>query len=172
MRWLLLALMLYGCTSGDKENAPTLSSVTVGMTYEEVERILGKPLAIERGAGELNFPDGPDRGPKEKRRIERCRASHLADSGIMQIQAPPVYRHVGSLLYVAWVYDQTPTTIKAVMYDPVYSSGDMGWQFDSCARIVFNLDYVRTLLFDASSGRMMDDSYRPPSRYAEVYREP
>ena len=54
---ILSSIILQISCSGNKDK----SEIKVGMTYEEIEEIMGKPESITRGANQIriNFPDKP-----------------------------------------------------------------------------------------------------------------
>lgn len=111
-------------------NPPRIGDIKVGMTYDEVEKILGKPQAIDRGSKDLTLdveqltlselslanPRIDLSIPQDNQRLEVLKAKTLVlDSQIAILQdssmmhdgkwaAPHRIQSVGNLLYVAWVY--------------------------------------------------------------------
>ena len=82
----ILPLVLFGCNS-KKSDQPTTrdkATITVGMTYNEVETVLGKPNAIDRGANQLSL------SPELIRRWGRLPNDEIET--------------VGQLIYVTWRY--------------------------------------------------------------------
>lgn len=161
MRWLAIALLVFGCS----ERRSADKTVSVGMTYEEVEEVLGRPNEIGRGVGELliEFIDSGTR-------VFQCPPDSLVD---FYLAKPPVYRKVETGLYVAWVYSDD--TVKTARYALPRSyqlrlSGE-SYVLDSCIVQRFNFVWLNTVLFDASSGRVVDNIPRPPPSYEALYRD-
>jgi hypothetical protein len=133
-----LSLLLVSCSGredGDRRVADVWAlkrdSIKVGMTYDEVERVLGKPAAIGRGVNQLVFPDverlsladlalsNPRIKPhisaeeqeleilKAKRNILATHLALLQDTTSREQSRwlmPHVVETVGQLIYVNWVY--------------------------------------------------------------------
>lgn len=98
---LPLLMILIGISGCRTREAP--DTLRVGMTYDEVENILGKPNQIARGVNELTYD-------AEQLTREEIRTSHT----VREDSYPPnqwVVRRVinttGALMYVTWVYDQS-----------------------------------------------------------------
>jgi len=93
-----ILLICAGCSTSNDSKA----QLKVGMTYDEVERILGKPGSIGRGANQIPIPD-------------ISLSSEYGDSLDVNkdLRADPKYRdappHIhttGQLLYVTWIYPE------------------------------------------------------------------
>ncbi|MBK7106861.1 MAG: hypothetical protein IPH62_16435 [Ignavibacteriae bacterium] len=218
-------LSLFNCTSQKKE-----TKIIVGMTYVEVENILGKPQSINRGATELDI--NTDNIPYE------ILLNYNSDTIYPNIKyerwyVPKEIKTVGNLIYVAWIYnenkidtayvvinkykDQRDTTystkriyylddkpVTKEMYDrndgylylgpdgdiisksqyqsyklvktsgllpprrtiKTYKDGTIpnisGKKvFDKTEKIFYEITNIKTILFDASSGRVTNEGYFP-----------
>ncbi|MCB0458532.1 MAG: hypothetical protein KDC74_00750 [Flavobacteriaceae bacterium] len=98
---ILLSVLIFntGCNKDKK-----FSEIKVGMTYDEVEKILEKPISITRGANELNsdLDDVPIETLK-KLIIESTEGE--IDSARWLL--PQKVKTVGNLIYVTWVYNES-----------------------------------------------------------------
>jgi hypothetical protein len=226
----LISLCWLGCT-GDKNGgnaadniephkpdsvvnaAPMVVKVQVGMTYEEIEKILGRPTSIERGAGSVDYEQVDFNGlDKDIKKV--CKDSSLLHN-TNRIYSTPHYSKIGQLLYVAWIYESDsmtsdkylllPQTRPRTRTDTViyyrfkgsgvkYSAEEYGRLEDSYKKFMgavyttdepeiknwievtgytkkdYSIQYYRTILFDASSGRVVEEGYRPASYYELIYR--
>jgi len=119
----LLGLLVLGCSQ--KEVRPT--EMKVGMTYDEVESLMGKPDLINRGVNELHFtgslvPEDADLDYKE------AFATFFADSGFdrswdsTQLFKQPELQNVASLMVVAWVFMSKVDTISGYRIVPKFES--------------------------------------------------
>ncbi len=107
------AVNFLGCT---KEPPPPIAptfkelkdKMVVGMTYDEVEKILGKPSSISRGFNELVPGGEPALNSNEISYINtliRKNNNYLADSSCWIF--PKKVESRGQLLYVTWIYPET-----------------------------------------------------------------
>jgi hypothetical protein len=92
--YCLLALFFYltvcGCKSNKRED------IKVGMTYDEVEKILGKPMNIDRGANIL------ENSYEYSNELEI--KTGINDSNYWG--SPMKVNTIGQLLYVSWIYNE------------------------------------------------------------------
>lgn len=82
-------------------SSETFEEIKVGMTYEEVEAKLGKPIAIERGANQLEV---------DYKKVPSDIASRINFDSTIEMSsqrwiAPMIINKIGQLIYVNWVYD-------------------------------------------------------------------
>ena len=122
----LLLLILNGCQNQknqQNQKAPTqevqpsqsaqldLSKIIVAMTYDEVEKLIGKPSMINRGANEFENQELPESHDREELQSRVDIAQHVLD----YLQGPGPHdstfwlqqqkiSNVGSLIYVRWDY--------------------------------------------------------------------
>lgn len=97
--FLLNILVLFlGCSQKDKT-----SEIKVGMTYDEVETILEKPISITRGANELYY-DVNEIPYETLKKINLDTLDNKRDSS--RWIAPQKIRTIGNLIYVTWIYDK------------------------------------------------------------------
>lgn len=128
--FLFAALLIFSC--GEKEKEPL--EVTVGMTYDEVEGILGKPESILRGANEL-YSDIDNLPEETLKTINTDTIDYKADNN--RWFAPHQVKTSGNSLYVTWVYKKTKMEKFYVLFNkfkddkktatkkvPVYYLGD------------------------------------------------
>ena len=125
---LAIAILLFSC--GEKKENTT---VNVGMTYEEVESVLGKPISILRGVNVLS-PEVDSVSEETTRVINLDTTETGSDSkrwfALYKIKTD------GESMYVTWVYEKIKTDTFYVLYDnykegetitkkvPVYYLGD------------------------------------------------
>lgn len=198
-------LLISGCQKNTKDRSPS-REIKVGMTYDEVESLLGRPTAIERGVNQFEFT-AENTSEQYAEFLSMYRDSAILYDPHVWL-SPPKLEKVGSLIYVAWVYQNntridthfilvpkintiskhhreekyyqfsnssvkwsesefnklSPTEIKVFGKYKVYGGG---W-IDKKEKIISGYEkkyqavlLYRTILFDAASGRVVDDSYRP-----------
>ena len=95
----LIILFIFGCNQDND-----IKKIIVGMTYDNVENILGKPTSITRGANELYY-DIEELSYDTIRRLNLEVDTTNADTS--RWLAPYKVRTVGNLIYVSWVYERT-----------------------------------------------------------------
>ncbi len=129
---ITIALLIFACGEKEKEEEQEPSEVTVGMTYDEVEGILGKPTSIIRGANELVAIEDLPEDPLRAINVDTVDTKN-EDNRWM---APQEVKTSKEELYVTWVYDEEKTEDYYVLYDnykagqtitkkvPVYYLGD------------------------------------------------
>jgi len=88
-----------GCSQNDKT-----SEIKVGMTYNEVETILEKPISISRGINELYY-DINEIPYETLKNLNIENSENKIDSS--RWIAPHNIRTIGDLIYVIWIYDKT-----------------------------------------------------------------
>ena len=128
--FLFAALVIFSC--GEKEKEPL--EVTVGMTYDEVEGILGKPESILRGANEL-YSDIDNLPEETLKTINTDTIDYKADNN--RWFAPHQVKTSGESMYVTWVYKETKMEKFYVLFNkfkddkttatkkmPIYYLGD------------------------------------------------
>jgi len=125
---LAIATVLFSC--GEKKENTT---VNVGMTYEEVETVLGKPISILRGINVLS-PE-VDSMLQETTRVINLDTTESATDRNRWFALHKV-KTDGESIYVTWVYDKEKTENFYVLYNnykegqtitkkvPVYYLGD------------------------------------------------
>ncbi len=82
------------------------SEIKVGMTYDEVENILNKPVSITRGVNELYY-DIEELPMDVIRKINTDSISQ--NKNLKRWIVPHQVRTIGNLIYVTWVYNKTKT---------------------------------------------------------------
>ena len=129
---ITIALLIFACGEKEKEQELEPLEVTVGMTYDEVERILGKPTSIIRGTNELVAIEDLPEDPLRAINVDTVDTKN-EDNRWM---APQEVKTSKEELYVTWVYDEEKTEDFYVLYDnykegqtitkkvPVYYLGD------------------------------------------------
>lgn len=105
------AIMLVFFSCGKKEEA---TKVTVGMTYEEVEAILGKPASILRGMNEL-YSD-VNTLPEEIVNTLNTDTTETANDE-QRWMAPHEVKTMDESMYTTWVYDDSKTETYYVLYN-------------------------------------------------------
>jgi len=127
---LILAIVTVLFSCGEKKEN---STINVGMTYEEVESVLGKPISILRGVNVL-YPE-VDSMLQETSRIINLDTTETRDD-IKRWFALHKVKTDGESMYVTWVYEKTKTDTFYVLFDnykegqtitkkvPVYYLGD------------------------------------------------
>jgi len=93
-----------GCAERDSKPEKPLfnpkDSLQVGMTYDEVERLMGKPTQIDRGANELEL--AIDNYSLDELQFARAVAETSRIRSVWL--APKKIKPVGQLIYVNWIY--------------------------------------------------------------------
>jgi len=127
---IAIALLIFACGEKEKEQVP--SEVTVGMTYDEVEGVLGKPTSILRGTNELTAVEDISEDPLRVINVDTVDTKN-EDNRWLAAQEVKTSKEE---LYVTWVYDEEKTEDYYVLYDnykegqtitkkvPVYYLGD------------------------------------------------
>ncbi len=127
---ITITLLIFACGEKEKEQVP--SEVTVGMTYDEVEGILGKPTSILRGTNELAAVEEIPEDPLKAINVDTVDTKNEDNRWL----APQEVKTIKEELYVTWVYDEEKTEDYYVLYDnykegqiitkkvPVYYLGD------------------------------------------------
>jgi hypothetical protein len=83
------------------------------MTYEEVESQLGKPIAIERGANQLEIDY--DKIPSDI--AFKANFDTTIEMSPKRWFAPNSINKIGQLIYVTWVYDETKSDTFFMILD-------------------------------------------------------
>jgi len=127
---IVIALLFFSCDKKEEEKPP--AEVSVGMTYDEVEGILGKPTSIIRGTNELAAIEEIPEDPLKAVNIDTVDTKNEDNRWL----APQEVKTSKEELYVTWVYDEEKTEDYYVLYDnykagqtitkkvPVYYLGD------------------------------------------------
>ena len=115
---IAIALLIFACGEKEKEQVP--SEITVGMTYDEVEGILGKPTSILRGTNELAAIEESPEDPLRAINVDTVDTKNEDNRWL----APQEVETIGEELYVTWVYDEEKTEDFYVLYDN-YKEGDI-----------------------------------------------
>jgi hypothetical protein len=122
-----IAAVLFSC--GEKKENTT---VNIGMTYEEVEAVLGKPASIIRGMNELADITTIPEDPLRVINIDTIDTKNEVNRWM----APKEVKTSKEELYTTWVYNEEKTEDFYVLYDnykegqtitkkvPVYYLGD------------------------------------------------
>ena len=129
---ITIALLIFACGEKEKEQELEPLEVTVGMTYDEVEGILGKPTSIIRGTNELAAIEDLPEDPLRAINVDTVDTKNENNRWM----APQEVKTRKEELYVTWVYDEEKTEDYYVLYDnyeagqtitkkvPVYYLGD------------------------------------------------
>jgi outer membrane protein assembly factor BamE (lipoprotein component of BamABCDE complex) len=104
---ILISLLLLKCSSFDN-----FSEIKVGMTYDEVDNILGKPKEISRGVNELI--DKVEELPYE---ILKRLNIEIDSKETNRWYSPMKIQIVGNLIYVNWVYEKEKDDTFYVVLD-------------------------------------------------------
>lgn len=118
---VLVSLVLTACGSRDESKKQNVNagvsnrdSIKVGMTYDEVEKLLGKPFQITRGANQTTYSSSVDISLLKERGVDdidrrlrelkfiRAVAETAKDNNVWIEE-----KHIettGQLIYVNWVY--------------------------------------------------------------------
>ena len=125
---LIATLVLISC--GEKKEE--VKEVAVGMTFEEVEGIMGKPVSILRGMNELADVEEIIEDPLRAVNVDTVDTKNEENRWM----APQELKTDNEELYVTWVYDDVKTEDFYVLYNnykegetitkkvPVYYLGD------------------------------------------------
>jgi len=129
---ITIALLIFACGEKEKEQEQEPLEVTVGMTYDEVEGILGKPTSILRGMNQLTAVEEIPEDPLKAINVDTVDTKNEDNRWL----APQEVKTSKEELYVTWVYDEEKTEDYYVLYDnykagqtitkkvPVYYLGD------------------------------------------------
>ena len=129
---ITIALIIFACGEKEKEQELEPLEVTVGMTYDEVEGILGKPTSIIRGTNDLTAIEDLPEDPLRIINVDTVDTKNENNRWM----APQEVKTIKEELYVTWVYDEEKTEDYYVLYDnykagqtitkkvPVYYLGD------------------------------------------------
>lgn len=102
---LLCALLLSSCSS--KKNTgrirESVDKLKIGMTYDDVDKLIGKPSAIERGVHQIKPVDFKDLPLEVLKRVVIY--PHEKNDTTISLPIPPEIETVGQFLYVTWVYE-------------------------------------------------------------------
>jgi len=129
---IAIALLIFACGEKEKEQEQEPLEVTVGMTYDEVEGILGKPTSILRGTNELTAVEEIPEDPLKAVNVDTVDTKNEDNRWL----APQEVKTSKEELYVTWVYDEEKTEDFYLLYNnykegeiitkkvPVYYLGD------------------------------------------------
>ncbi len=154
---IIPAILLVGC--GRKQKAAETETrltdtadIKVGMTYDQVEKWLGKPASVEAGAEEIDFnhPTGPELAEMDL--ISRCRDSVWYNDPARLTCMPKMYK-AGVNLYVSWKYPGINDIKKCFIIRPRPKGG-----FD---RIPVEIEYTKSVVFNLASGKVINAGYLP-----------
>lgn len=109
---ILTCSLVLGLVSGCRESNESKKEIKVGMTYDEVERVRGKPWQILRGANQLDL-DSKELG-EDERKSAYFENDSLSLPGAWV--AREVVKTVGNLIYVNWVYQESRLDTHYVFY--------------------------------------------------------
>jgi hypothetical protein len=123
----IIAILIFSC--GEKKENTT---VNVGMTYDEVEKVLGKPVSIVKGMNELADITTIPENPLRVINVDTISTKNEENRWM----APKEVKTNKEELYTTWVYDKEKTGDFYVLYNnykegqtitkkvPVYYLGD------------------------------------------------
>ncbi len=141
--WVFLLTLNFSCAQKpqtDHDFLTALNKVTVGMTYEEVESLLGKPHEIDRGITvyQREAPAVRDIFPDSIRNDPRF------------VIAAPKEQSFGQLMYVSWMYllggREDTLFVPHVEY---YRDGSK-----KIAKQYYAATYYQFVIFESASGRV------------------
>ena len=146
---IVLLILAFGCDrdSGDvgdlsKIRVDWKDSIKVGMTYDEVEKLLGKPTEIRRGVEEY------DVDPQNFMTSEELLALDLVDSLIYRDKkywpVPRKLHTIGQLIYVTWVFSDHQIDTGYV----IFNRKEWGKFSDTDVKYFVNDQIVDKWLFD------------------------
>ncbi len=118
-----LTLVTFWVVSCDapKPTAEKPKQVTVGMTYDEVEKIFGKPSSLTRGVNQIKLREPKDWTAEELKDVVLPDTT-LKDS-LTQYWVTPTIETTGQLMYVTWAYSDMTDTVKCFMLKKKEISG-------------------------------------------------
>ena len=126
---LVFSLIILSCSK-----TKTKDEIKVGMTYDEVENILGKPESIDKGYSDFDY----------------------------DYMNYPKIKKYGQLLYVSWSYKNyridSLKTVLLKMKEKITAKS----MFDTL-NVTYKYTSLYEILFDASSGRVVKSDYFPLS---------
>jgi hypothetical protein len=101
--FIFLILLLISCNAGKRDIPP----IAVGMTYDEVEKLVGKPKEIRRGANELDYSSLESLTLDELNVLDIDSAKSAVSRGDSSVWAhKKEVKTIGSLIYVTWVFEK------------------------------------------------------------------
>ena len=109
---LLLIFIAFSCST--PQHHP--SDIRVGMTYDEVEKIMGKPDQIVRGVNQLEYvsPSSYSLSDFESIDLDSVKvALAVGDTSLWSL--PKEVKTIGELLYVTWVYKESKTDTNYIL---------------------------------------------------------
>ncbi|MCF8241719.1 MAG: hypothetical protein K9J16_10065 [Melioribacteraceae bacterium] len=114
--FVISILFISGCNQKLKFN-----EIKVGMTYNEVENIIGKPISQTRGANELRYD--LDNIPYEI--LSRIRQDDLTTNlDTNRWIVPHEIKTIGNLIYISWHYDEFKTDTFYTVLDEYKTVAD------------------------------------------------
>ncbi len=152
---LIIFLILALPSESNSQPVPDkkLKTLKVGMSYDEVQKTIGRPIELRRGATRLSSIPAFDSA------VERFEARAFIDT-LSDNEAAifdfPTIEDFGQLLYVRWIYSNKKIDRNYIPF-PKHING---------VRVGFIKNYILTVyqfsvLFDAASGRVVDFGYYP-----------
>lgn len=126
---------------------PDYSKIKVGMTYDEVETILGKPISITRGANEFDYNFQPIDLPQLYSLNINFDPSHVDSARWI---SPPSIKTIGNLIYVTWIYNKTKIDSHYILIDKYKTVKDTNYM-PGVTYYLGNIQ-VSKKLFDDSDG--------------------
>lgn len=97
------------------KNSIEISKIKVGMTYDEVENIVGKPISITRGANEFSFIN-PKRDYNYPPYLTHTSYDSVNLDSTRWIYKPDIIT-IGNLIYVTWVYKMMKIDTNYILVD-------------------------------------------------------
>lgn len=163
---LLIFIILILCGVISCGEPDDISEIKVGMTYDEVENLLGKPRSISRGANELYYDI-------DEIRYDILQRLNLDTTKAMQDEnrwlAPHQIKTVGNLIYVNWIYDKTKSDTFFVLLNNFREQNDT--TVSTYPVYYLGKTIVSKSIFDDSDGylyRIPEDKIVTKSEY-EIY---
>ena len=164
--FILIQILFISCGDIDKS-----SDIKVGMTYDEVESLLGKPSSISRGANELEF-DADFLMTSGKRLVKLSEMNKETKLDTSLWLAPHQIQTVGKLIYVNWAYDKAKSDTFFVLLNNIKQQRDTTFIYgvmriehyeviESIEKVYYEVGYQYSVIFDASSGRITSSGYCP-----------
>ncbi len=171
----LLMLLICGCTTGHRPSDAEFGAVKVDMTYEEVERLLGKPSGIEKNIHQLDY-DGLSflrvLNSSDEMQFYQLQYIHeyskaTGDTSSYWFDVKKVVNK-SNMVYVRWDYPITKQdtfwTVTASLADtnfnrPTKRSG----KTPHFTRHFWAVENTKSVVFDATSGRVVDVRWTPIS---------
>lgn len=116
---LILGFIFISCQKGE------LYDVKVGMTYEDVEKLLGKPVTITRGITYIAH-EISELNKQEIAAVYMSEDSIVIDPRIWPIRG--VVKDAGQFLYVTWIFVQQKADTHFVLYKKDETKQDTVWE--------------------------------------------